>query len=73
MALRLVQHFDNVFLNVRPPTPLTESASWFKAIGKRMEPWFGPSIWRDSPDPMKRYWIFHPREKVHELEAYYGA
>ena len=65
MALRLVQQFKNVFLNIQGQTPIAESDSWFRSIGQRMEPWFGPSTWRYSPDPMERYWIFHPRPDRH--------
>lgn len=40
--------------------------SEFEILRKELEPKFGPPTWLNSPDPMKRYWIFHPRQACPE-------
>ena len=76
IVLRLVQHFDNVFLNIHLPINLildhcktlrlNHLADFveprFESLGNEMEPFFGPSTWHNSHDPMKQYWVFHPRQ-----------
>ena len=78
ILLRTVQQFDNVFFNIHGSICkfsdsinktywlqyLAKFESRFKLFTRKLEPVLGPSRWHDSPDPMKRYWIFHPRQHV---------
>ena len=81
IVLRLSLQFDNIFLNIHLPITsypertdprglnvLANFERQFKALGKEMEPFFGASAWHDSPDPMYRYWTFHPYRA--RLEGY---
>ena len=74
ILLRTVQQFDNVFLNVHGSTSQfydTSESWWLKHIADwdsrlemvrdALEPEIGPATWRDNPDPIKQYWVFHPR------------
>ena len=76
MILRVARYFNNVFLNMhesisqiygpsdsRREPAIAEFESGFKALGNELEPYVGPSTWHDSPDPMNRFWIFHPRQE----------
>lgn len=86
ILLRTVQQFDNVFFNIHGSICkfsdsinktywlqyLAKFESRFKLFTRKLEPVLGPSRWHDSPDPTKRYWIFHPRQHVQKGIDYGG-
>ena len=73
IMLRTLRAFDNVFVNItevtrlsdsfRPWKPVSEFESWFKSLGKSLEPSSGPSTWQDSADKENQFWVFHPRRE----------
>ena len=73
IMLRTLRVFDNVFVNIteayrssdvrRPWKPVSEFESWFKSLGKSLEPSSGPATWHDSMDKENQFWVFHPRQE----------